>query len=486
VLGSGLTLRCTGNSAVLRVFRAFQENGATAIPSCSHSSDDPKEVICFQPLGPDSVYLHDIIFQCDAASENDLGASIESTGMAGACLSSLETFSYRLWLERLCDTAGNDWRDDADCLPSYSTWDGEPACGSIGLCGIFAPCNAVAIDRSMVQRGTCAFPTEESPFDQLYGGCDAGGCVTNPNGGGGNGGGGGGCFSASSTVEIEGKGVVRMEDIKVGDRVRVVGSATTATGQTKSIYETIYSFGHRQVDAKAQFLQIHTTTTDDSQLIHQQTLEITPEHLVFVADLEDKSKVAGRVKPVRADSLQVGDRLVLAATDDETPGSDAAVVTKISTVEKVGLYMPLTSSGTIVVSGILASTYVSLQDEVPSVVSTSALFLSEQNLLHWWLVGYRIISRMTFLPAICHTTDGKNHCYNDEGIHYWLLLGRRLAAFAERQSFFVQIVFLGIPLLAVFGILLLVESFVFAGNAAIFTLFLLFWGVTRHKKTKNE
>merc|ERR1712193_79744 len=59
--------------------------------------------------------------------------------------------------------------------------------------------------------------------------------------------------------------------------------------------------------------------------------------------------------PVRADSIQVGDRLRAA--------NGGSVVTKIMLVTKNGFYNPLTSSGTIQVNGITASNYISFQKE---------------------------------------------------------------------------------------------------------------------------
>ena len=60
-------------------------------------------------------------------------------------------------------------------------------------------------------------------------------------------------------------------------------------------------------------------------------------------------------------------------------------VTKVDKIARNGAYMPLTKDGTIVVNDILASTYVSIMDDAPIVVSEYQKVWSEDQLLHWWL-----------------------------------------------------------------------------------------------------
>ena len=121
-----------------------------------------------------------------------------------------------------------------------------------------------------------------------------------------------------------------MQNLQVGDFVKI-GKG--------DIYEPVYAFGHHVPRRYAKFVQLHTSAD-------KSPLELTGEHLVFVK---------GKNNPVRADSIKVGD--LLQAQDDN------AVVQKISIVEKIGIYNPLTSSGTIQVNGITASTYISFQKQ---------------------------------------------------------------------------------------------------------------------------
>lgn len=172
------------------------------------------------------------------------------------------------------------------------------------------------------------------------------------------------CFSEVATTQVFGKGPVEMRDLQVGDRV--------FTGED---YHTVYAFGHLDKAAKAEFLQIHTDK--DS------TLEVTVNHLVYVD---------GRSAPVRADSIKVGDFL------------QGAAVTKIGAVERNGLYAPLTTDGNLVVDGVKASSYISL-DQIED-----HAFLGKhiQTFSHFGISPFRLMCT-GFSPNMCQD-------YNEDGI----------------------------------------------------------------------
>jgi Hint module len=107
------------------------------------------------------------------------------------------------------------------------------------------------------------------------------------------------CFSEVATVQVEGKGPVAMKDLQLGEKV------LTASHD----YEPVYAFGHRHLTQAAKFIQFNDA------------LEITGAHLVFVE---------GKVNPVRADSVKVGDFL------------QGGEVKSIKTIQRAGVYTPLT------------------------------------------------------------------------------------------------------------------------------------------------
>lgn len=129
------------------------------------------------------------------------------------------------------------------------------------------------------------------------------------------------CFSEESSVQVFGSGSMSIKDLQIGDRI--------FNGET---YEPVYAFGHLNADDSADFVQIKTALGN--------TLEATGAHLVFVD---------GKSDAVRADAVQVGDAL------------QGATVTEISSVNRKGLYAPLTPSGKLVVDGVTASNYVALE-----------------------------------------------------------------------------------------------------------------------------
>jgi phosphate transport system substrate-binding protein len=129
----------------------------------------------------------------------------------------------------------------------------------------------------------------------------------------------GGCFSGLNTVEVKGKGIISMSALKIGDNVKV----------DSEHYSRVYSFGHFDRDNEAEYLQIFTKASHP--------LEVTDDHMIM------KGNAA-----VRAGDVKVGDIL------------SSGPVNKIETVKRQGTYAPATEAGKIAVSGVKASSYVSI------------------------------------------------------------------------------------------------------------------------------
>jgi len=218
---------------------------------------------------------------------------------------------------------------------------------------------------------------------------------------------------------------VAMKDLQIGDRI--------LTDSTNGVYETVYAFGHHQPNRKATFSQFYTTTNK------QMPLEMTGEHLVFLQ---------GKSNPVRASSVKVGD--ILQTTNDN---GEAAIVQKIERVERQGLYAPLTASGTLVVTGIKASSYIDIlgdNKKQQSSTSTAATFttsaesvvllggkhvevpiMSHQQFVHLMLAPYRLMCRTT---ATCEPS-GNN---NEDGMPQYISFGIWLSRSATDRHIVVQ------------------------------------------------
>jgi len=136
--------------------------------------------------------------------------------------------------------------------------------------------------------------------------------------------------------------------IQVGDQV-MTGSGT---------YKTVYTIDHHHPRKQTRFLQIHHRCGNNASGNHYPSpFEVTKRHMVFV----DNSS-----HPIPAASINVGDRLKSIHNHNSR---NYCTVTNIVEVTRNGFYYPLTTDGTIVVSGsVIASTYSVLSDQPPLVL----------------------------------------------------------------------------------------------------------------------
>lgn len=188
------------------------------------------------------------------------------------------------------------------------------------------------------------------------------------------------CFSPKNDVLVDGKGYISMNDLKIGDMVQ--------TGEGE--FGRVYSFGHYSPNAKSEYLQLHVENQN-------KPLEISKDHMVFV-------EARG---PVPAFAVSTGDRLVVS-------NKSVATVEKIANVNRVGAFAPFTESGTIVVNGVLASSYVSLQEEKSgSLVIGNTKTVSMHWLAHVLQAPHRLICHVS--ASIC-----ENETYTTDGISHWV------------------------------------------------------------------
>jgi len=173
------------------------------------------------------------------------------------------------------------------------------------------------------------------------------------------------CFSAFNDVEVQGKGFISMDSVKVGDHVRASNNG----------FSRVFSLAHLDHDLETDFLQIYSEGLN-------KPLEITARHMVFSSD-----------KAVRADQVTVGDML------------DNNKVTEIKSVKRTGVYSPVTESGEIFVSGVRASSYPYFMDKIP---------LDQHKLVHFFFGPHRMMCSYDF--GLCeneeHTDGYTNFAYS--------------------------------------------------------------------------
>jgi ABC-type phosphate transport system substrate-binding protein len=223
------------------------------------------------------------------------------------------------------------------------------------------------------------------------------------------------CFSEISSVQVQGKGVTAMKDLKIGDKVM------NAEGK----FDDVYSFGHYSPDVQAEFIQIHAAGLTTP-------LEISKEHMLFVD---------GAAVP--ASAVSVGDKANLAG------GNGVAEVKKIQHVIRHGAYAPFTKSGTIAVNDVAASVYVDLQNDAGVlVVGGYKTPLSMQFLAHMFQAPHRLVCQMS--PSYCQTET-----YDDRGVSSWVAGPLAVAEWLIKQSVvlmslaFVPCFLLGVAIYAI-------------------------------------
>ncbi|CAB9501073.1 Protein hedgehog [Seminavis robusta] len=236
-----------------------------------------------------------------------------------------------------------------------------------------------------------------------------------------------GCFSERATVEVQGRSEpVPIMDLRVGDQVLTNDRS----------YAPVYAFGHRHTSKLASFVQIQTV---------QGSLEITPEHLVFLH---------GEAYPVRADSIQEGD--VLHGKD----GNSRVEVIEVDNVIRKGVYAPFTTTGTIVVDGIVASSYVALQVGSKDYVQLNNGWnaIPHHTYMHIGLSPLRQVC-LGLSPRLCSHDD------NEEGMPSYVAFAKKFTHDVHSQSIVVQVmVLLGTVILMT--VLVAVESVFGATYAA--------------------
>ena len=128
------------------------------------------------------------------------------------------------------------------------------------------------------------------------------------------------CFPEDATVELEDGRIKRMDEIDIGERVRV------GTNE----FSEVFMFTHRMSKVENGFVQLEM----ESGL----SLSVTKGHYIYVNE-----------RLITAETAKVGDEV------QEMSGMSK--ITKVSMVRGRGLYNPQTVHGDIVVNGVKASTY---------------------------------------------------------------------------------------------------------------------------------
>lgn len=211
-----------------------------------------------------------------------------------------------------------------------------------------------------------------------------------------------------------------MDQVELGDRV-LVGNTKEGPG----LYEPIYSFGHYDRERHHSYLQISTAHSSAASKDHKNkraTLEITPDHMI----------VTNGKGIIPASLIEIGDELLDAK-------GDRMVAQKISSVSRQGSYAPFTSSGQLIVDGILVSSYVAFQDSGFLTIGGVETPFSFQWLDHSFTFPLRFYCKFW---STCTTGT-----YTSHGVSSWLEIPRRMTLWIFEQNAIVMALVMSIVVL---------------------------------------
>ena len=205
----------------------------------------------------------------------------------------------------------------------------------------------------------------------------------------------GGCFSADSTVMTSDGSRLKLSQLKVGDSVLSVNSAS---GELE--FSPIILFLDRDTKETRQFLTIQTESGH--------SLTLTPTHLIYTSTGDDRQgadaeATAEVMEAVYAKDVQEGDFVLV---HDSLGLIKAVRVTHVEARVHSGVFAPLTSAGNLVVDGVVASCY--------AVIDSQTLAHTAFAPLRWW----------SYVPAVWPlASEVKSSIASNEiadsGIHWY-------------------------------------------------------------------
>ncbi|XP_046559732.1 sonic hedgehog protein-like [Haliotis rubra] len=151
------------------------------------------------------------------------------------------------------------------------------------------------------------------------------------------------CFPGDATLTLEDGTDIPMKNLRAGHKVK-----TVANGQVS--FTEVKTFLKRQPAKSALYLTISTASGP--------SLTLSGRHLVFVATSNNTDSMLPRF----ALTVKPGDYLFSTGTCGQP--LCPALVTDIQPVVKEGVYVPLTDEGTVLVDGVFASCYSSIDHHI--------------------------------------------------------------------------------------------------------------------------
>ena len=194
----------------------------------------------------------------------------------------------------------------------------------------------------------------------------------------------GGCFPGLSTVILSDGRTKLLKELCVGDKV-------LATDQQGNIVPSDFlMFLDQDQHITREFVVLETDEP-------RRRLTLTPAHLVFVINNNTKNS---NIQAVFASDVKPGQWLY-AVGNDWPHHLISAKVISISVEHNEGSYAPITSHGTIIVDGVLASCYA---------------VVDNHHLAHWVFAPVRLWHSFLSLVGLLKELDSVHQA---EGVHWY-------------------------------------------------------------------
>jgi len=217
------------------------------------------------------------------------------------------------------------------------------------------------------------------------------------------------CFPGDATVQTENGNRISMNRLRVGDRILTVDVATG-----RSYFDDVIAFLHRSETAKSSFVRLH--------LQDGSALTLSRRHLVYVLveqHVQQSSTEMELGSPRFAESVKAGDFVVRVGSPEPSQNASDVIVERVVHISAVhsanGVYAPLTTSGNLVVDGVLASSYAEI---------------NSHRVAHWAMAPVRAFHAASkYLAFASWSLDYHSIVYDDLGL---LRYGQLLSAVVPR------------------------------------------------------
>lgn len=199
----------------------------------------------------------------------------------------------------------------------------------------------------------------------------------------------GGCFPGDALVTLESGSQKSISDLRPGERVL---ASLGSDGRGELMYSEVLAFLDRDPVTRRLFYTLQTEAGPQ--------LSLTAAHLLFVTEANCSEgalpPVRGVLKAAYASDVQPGQCVLVSegeAGQRRYSEGRLSHVSRVSVMERRGVFAPLTQQGTVVVDGVVASCYA---------------VVDRQSLAHWAFAPLRLLYSWT------GSTGGRG-----EGIHWY-------------------------------------------------------------------